>query len=73
MKCPCCGAAELVQETREMTHAYKGQSATILVTGDHCPACREVILDKEQGDRMLQEMRAFDANVDKVHKGCAAG
>lgn len=72
MKCPCCGAAELVHDTRDIPYAYKGESTTIPVTGDHCPACREVILDRAQGDRMIQEMRAFDANVDKAQKGGAA-
>ena len=26
MKCPCCGAAELVRETRNLPYTYKGQS-----------------------------------------------
>jgi HTH-type transcriptional regulator/antitoxin MqsA len=40
MKCPCCGAAELVPDTRDMPYTYKGESTTVpAVTGDFCPAC----------------------------------
>ncbi|MCW3611357.1 type II toxin-antitoxin system MqsA family antitoxin, partial [Burkholderia cenocepacia] len=24
MKCPCCGAAELIHDTRDMPYTYKG-------------------------------------------------
>jgi HTH-type transcriptional regulator/antitoxin MqsA len=52
MKCPCCGAAELIHDTRDETYTYKGVRTIIpAVTGDFCPACSEVILDREQGDR----------------------
>lgn len=29
MKCPCCGAAELVHDTRDMPYTYKGEFTTI--------------------------------------------
>ena len=52
MKCPCCGAAELIRDTRDMPYTYKGQTTTIpAVTGDFCPACGEVVLGREHGDR----------------------
>jgi HTH-type transcriptional regulator/antitoxin MqsA len=52
MQCPCCGAAELIHDTRDMPYAYKGEDTVIpSVTGDFCPACGEVVLDREQGDR----------------------
>ena len=35
MKCPCCGAAELIHDTRDMPFIYKGETTTIpAVTGD---------------------------------------
>ena len=44
MKCPCCAAAELVHDTRDMPYIYKGETTTIpAVTGDFCPACGEVV------------------------------
>jgi YgiT-type zinc finger domain-containing protein len=35
MKCPCCGAAELIHDIRDMSYTYKGETTTIpTVTGD---------------------------------------
>ena len=52
MKCPCCGEAKLIRDTRDVPYMYKGEPATIpAVTGDFCPACNEVVLNREHGDR----------------------
>ena len=52
MKCPCCGAAELIHDTRDVLFTYKSEAHTIpAVTGDFCPACGEVVLNREHGDR----------------------
>ena len=52
MKCPSCGAAELIHDTRDVPFTYKGESTIIpAVTGDFCPACNEIVLDRENGDR----------------------
>jgi HTH-type transcriptional regulator/antitoxin MqsA len=65
MKCPCCGAAELVHDTRDIPFTYKGESTSIPeVTGDFCPACAEVILNQEQGDRYSELMGQFQRQVD---------
>lgn len=64
MKCPVCGAAELIHDTRDMSYTYKGESTTIpAVSGDFCPACREVILDREQGDRYSELIGVFQRQV----------
>ncbi len=64
MKCPCCGAAELIHDTRDQTYTYKGESTVIPdITGDFCPACAEVILDRHQGDRYSAAMGAFQKQV----------
>lgn len=35
MKCPVCGAAELIHDTRDLPYTYKGESTFITaVTGD---------------------------------------
>lgn len=47
MKCPLCGNAELVRDTREMD----ANGVPVIVTGDFCSACGECILDRENGDR----------------------
>lgn len=64
MKCPVCGAAELIHDTRDETYTYKGETTVIpAVTGDYCPACSEVLLDREQGDRYSELVGAFQRQV----------
>ena len=64
MKCPVCGAAELIHDTRDLPYTYKGETTTIpAVTGDFCPACAESILDAAESDRVLREMRDFSKQV----------
>ena len=49
MKCPVCGAAELIHDTRDLFYTYKGETSLIsTVTEFFCPACDEVILNREQ-------------------------
>jgi HTH-type transcriptional regulator/antitoxin MqsA len=64
MKCPCCGAVELVHDTRDIPYVYKGETTTIAaVTGDFCPACAESVLDATESDRVMREMREFSKQV----------
>ena len=64
MKCPVCGAAELIHDTRDSSYTYKGETTTIAaVTGDFCPVCAESILDASESDRVMQEMREFSKQV----------
>lgn len=64
MKCPVCGAAELIHDTRDLPYTYKGETTVIqAVTGDFCPACAESILDAAESDRVMKEMRAFSKQV----------
>ncbi|MDP1654236.1 MAG: type II toxin-antitoxin system MqsA family antitoxin [Rhodocyclaceae bacterium] len=64
MKCPSCGAAELVHDTRDVPFTYKGETTTIpAVTGDFCPACAEIILNAEEADRYGSAVRAFSKQV----------
>jgi len=52
MRCPVCGAAELIHDTRDTPYTYKGESTVIhSLTGDFCPACGEVVLDMAEADR----------------------
>ncbi|MBI5331931.1 MAG: type II toxin-antitoxin system MqsA family antitoxin [Betaproteobacteria bacterium] len=64
MKCPVCGAAELIHDTRDLPYTYKGESTLIsAVTGDFCPACAESILDEAESRRVMREMRTFSKQV----------
>ena len=60
MKCPACGAAELVSDTRDVPFTYKGETTAIpAVTGDFCPACAESVLDMAQSRRFGQHVSDF--------------
>lgn len=64
MKCPVCGAAELIYDTRDLPYTYKGESTLIMaVTGDFCPACAESVLDVSESKRVMSEMQAFAKQV----------
>ncbi len=64
MKCPVCGAAELIHDTRDLPYTYKGATTVIsAVTGDFCRACAESILDAAESDRVMREMGAFSKQV----------
>ena len=64
MKCPVCGAAELMQDTRDLPYTYKGEVTVIpAVTGEFCPACHEVLLNREQGDRYSELLGTFQRQV----------
>ena len=64
MKCPVCGAAELVHDTRDVPYTYKGESTVIPdVTGEFCPACGEVVMEMAEGVRHSAAMLAFNKQV----------
>jgi len=64
MKCPVCGAAELVHDTRDVPYTYKGESTVLpRVTGNFCPACGEGVLDPVQSRRISDLMREFTKQV----------
>lgn len=60
MKCPVCGAADLIHETRDISCAYGGKSMLIRnVCGDFCPICGEGVLDQQTGDAYSHQVRLF--------------
>ncbi|MCL2340584.1 MAG: type II toxin-antitoxin system MqsA family antitoxin [Proteobacteria bacterium] len=64
MKCPVCGAAELIRDTRDLPYTYKGETTIIpAVTADFCPACDESITDMAETGRVMGEMHAFAKQV----------
>ena len=64
MKCPVCGGAELIHDTRDLPYTYKGETTVIsAVTGAFCPACDESILDAAESNRVMRDMRAFSQQV----------
>lgn len=64
MKCPSCGAAELVHDTRDLAYTYKGETTTIpAVRGDYCPACDEVVMAIDESQRTSALMLEFNKQV----------
>ncbi len=64
MKCPVCGAAELVHDTRDQTYTYKGETTVLpSITGDFCPACDESLLDAAESERVMALMTRFHKQV----------
>jgi len=64
MKCPSCGAAKLVHDTRDLPYTYKGETTLLHhVTGDYCPACNESILDATESRRTMNMMLEFKKQV----------
>ena len=64
MKCPSCGAAELVHDTRDLPYTYKGEVTAIpAVVGDFCSACGEAVLDAGESSRVSAAMLAFNKQV----------
>ena len=68
MKCPCCGAAELTQDTRDIPYTYKGETTNIPeVTGEFCLACGEVVLDHAHGDRYSEMVGMFQRQINAAY------
>jgi HTH-type transcriptional regulator/antitoxin MqsA len=64
MKCPVCGAAELIHDTRDLPYTYKGETTVIpAVAADFCSACDESITDLAETERVMREMQAFNKQV----------
>ncbi|MBI5506736.1 MAG: type II toxin-antitoxin system MqsA family antitoxin [Deltaproteobacteria bacterium] len=64
MKCPSCGAAELVHDTRDVPYVYKGESTRIpAVNGEFCQACGEAVLEMGESARTSGLMIEFNKQV----------
>lgn len=68
MKCPCCGAAKLIHDTRDLPYTYKGEATVIrAITGDFCPTCNEVLLDRLEGDRYSELIGLHQKQVNAIY------
>jgi len=68
MKCPVCGAAELIHDTRDLPYTYKGETTLITaVTGDFCPSCGEAILDLRESTCASDLMLQFNKQVNAAY------
>ena len=64
MKCPSCGGAKLVRDTRDIPYTYKGEITTIpAVHGGFCPVCGESVLAAAEASRVSAAMLEFNKQV----------
>lgn len=64
MKCPVCGAAELVHDTRDIQYSYKGETTTVPgITGEFCPACAEFVLDQSEAKNYGDQIKSFNQQI----------
>ncbi len=63
MKCSVCGAADLVFGVKEVSFVFRGRKAKIEAEGLYCPACGEVIMNRDQANRYQAKIKAFKASV----------
>jgi len=64
MKCPMCGEAQLIHDIRDVPYTYKGEQTVLpAIEGDYCPACGEVILDRENSMKSSLLMGEFNKQV----------
>jgi len=64
MKCPSCGGAKLVRDTRDIQYVYKGKTTTIpAVRGEFCPVCQESVLTAAESSRVSAAMLDFNKQV----------
>lgn len=62
MKCPtCANTGEMVFAAKDMPFAYKGETITIVATGQCCSQCEEMVLGNEEWKRV-------DAILNKFHQ-----
>lgn len=67
MKCPCCGQASLVHDTRDLRYTFNGKSSAITnATEDFCPTCEEVVLNENKATRISSSMLDFNRHAAKT-------
>jgi HTH-type transcriptional regulator/antitoxin MqsA len=64
MKCPVCGAGNLVREARELIYSHGGRSTVIRQRGGFCQSCGEGIFTADESEQYLAAVNAFRAEVE---------
>lgn len=64
MRCPSCGEAELVHDTRSVSFTYMGKKCDLSpVPGLFCPGCGEALLGPQEARLHTTEMASFIKSV----------
>jgi len=64
MKCPACGAGNLVREAHDLTYSHGGRSTVIRQRGEFCKSCGEGVFTADESEQYLAAVNAFRAEVD---------
>ncbi|UAW98750.1 type II toxin-antitoxin system MqsA family antitoxin [Halopseudomonas nanhaiensis] len=66
MKCPTCGAAELIPDVRDLPFTLNEQTTVIYnVEGEYCPSCGDVLIAAVDSTRVSEQLLAFKDDVDR--------
>ena len=67
MKWLVCGSDDLVYDTRDIEHRYRGMMTTIPhVRGKFCSSCDDATLDPSESKRVSDAMLSFNREVNAV-------
>jgi len=67
MKCPMCGSDNLVHDTRDIEHSYRGMRTIIpKISGKFCSSCDDATLDPRESKRVSDAMLAFNREVNAM-------
>lgn len=68
MRCPICERAHLIPDSvLPTTISWKGNYTIIQCHGDLCPYCGEIILSKDEKDRIDEEINIFKRTFNSKH------
>lgn len=63
MKCSVCGIAGLVFSINNVPYSFQGHKTLIEAEGEHCPACGEVVMNREQSVIYMAKVKEFKAEA----------
>lgn len=67
MRCPVCGQADLVHQTRDLPYTYKGETISIpQVEADWCDACGESLTGPGETNRVMLAMGEHRKHVNTL-------
>lgn len=64
MKCPVCHRGEMVSGIKDIPYTFRGRKTVLKgIHGLYCVHCEESIMNKEESDAFMAQVKAFRASV----------
>lgn len=64
MKCPVCHQGEMVSGIKDIPYTFRGRKTVLKgIHGLYCVHCEESIMNKEESDAFMAQVKAFRASV----------